>query len=294
MSATFSVEERSSRNRLILIRTAGRTLTVKYYASSHGHAREIAALQALARRRLAFDVQHIVTQDEGRLVLSSPPSLIPVHERWRSRRPSQRQAAQLGRALASLQTVDPPVAAGWSRLPFDPSRVGLEVGDASAATRQVIRRLQDEDLSDELCSLAARLSGEPRVFCHCDLRTQNVLTATSGSALSLIDWETAGAGPPSLDIGAGLATFVELALTDGRGVPDTGAMLAFLAAWEHLDRTLDLELVLRCAGLRLLQTAVECATVSHEVPDVVDRLCRVGLLLLRRPSEAAIHLRLLA
>ena len=88
--------------------------------------------------------------------------------------------------------------------------------------------------------------------------------------------------------------FVELALTDGRGVPDTAAMLAFLAACEGSDRDLDLNVVVRCAGLRLLQTAVEYATVSHDVPEVAERLRRVGTLLMRRPIEGAMHLRLLS
>ena len=266
---------------------------MKHYRSSWGQAREAAALEALAGRRLAFGAQEILAQEEGRLVLSSRPDLVPVHERWRARRPSPYQARQLGRALASLQTVDPPVGATWSQPSFNPSTVGLEILDTSAATKQVVRRIQDEDLGAEHADLGSRLLDEPRVFCHGDLRTQNLLIAASNSAFAIIDWETACAGPPSFDIGAGLATFVELALTDGRGVPDTPAMLAFLGAWHGSGWDLDLNVVVRCAGLRLLQTAVEYATASHDVPEVADRLCRVGTLLMRSPSEGAVHLRLL-
>ena len=297
LSAGFSAEHLTGRNRLILIRTPTRTLSVKWHREPTAAAREVTALTVIGSCRPDFHVQSLVDHRADRVVLASSPGLRPVHERWRGAGPSRRRAHRLGRALASLHAVPPPEGTPWSRMPFDPSSAGEELIDASSGTREAVRRIQDDErVIDQVRELDVVLRSEGATFCHGDLRTHNVLGSSGAdAALTLIDWETACAGPRSFDLGAGLAMFIEFALVAGKGAPDPVVLGAFLAGYaDRAGGPVDLAVPLRCAGVRLLQTAVEYAAGTSEELEIVERFCRIGSMLLRRPGEGAVHLRLVA
>lgn len=292
----FSVEERPGRNSLIIIRTDARTLTVKRFGHPAGSRRHRIALQALAGQPRHFEVSSVVAVDGDRLVCSSPPGMETLHERWMRRMPRPRLAARVGRAIASLHISVIPD--GWARAAPSGLIHDLDVGilESSAGAREVLRRLQASGLGDAVASVADRLEACPPAFCHGDVRSTNLLVSRDPAGLiELIDWETAGPGARWLDLGAGLAIFVELALLAGRGVPDPAVLRAYLAAYAlGSGSQVDMLLTVQCAGAQLVRTAVEYSAANNGLPEVAERLLTVGSLLLRNPVEGAIRLALLA
>ncbi len=294
-SGAFSIENRVNRNLLVIVRSGRVTLTCKRFRGERARLREVAALTSLSKAKLEFRVPRLLVSDDKETISASSPGLITLFERWSNRRPTARLARRFGRVLASLHSLTAPDLTSRVQIPFDPAHVDASVLDASPGIREMIRRIQDAALEDVVRTTSDVLTHAEPVFSHGDIRAHNVLVhPTRSNLIELIDWETSGSGSCWYDLGAGLAMFVELALVAGRGSPSPAILRAFLAGYMTAPRgQLDLVLVVRCAGLRLLQAAIEYASTDLPIPDLAQRLRIVGEILLRRPSEGLIHLGLI-
>lgn len=292
-SAEFSIEERRGRNALLIIRTPTSTFTHKRIDEQDGHTRERAALAHLTKHHPKFEIPRVLSSGGGTLLCTSSRGRISLHERWSDGVATKRLAQRLGQALASLHSIPSPDLPSRMPLGFLPTRASIDVLSSSAGCRDVIRRLQDDGIDGSLSDLSNRLSDES-VFCHGDVRAANVLVDQTGSeVIELIDWETAGPGSHHVDLGAGLAIFVELALLAGRGSPQASVVRGFLDGYSSAAGLRDIVLTVQCAGARLLQMALEYGAASYEAPEITERHIKIGCLFLRNPYEGAIHLGLL-
>jgi aminoglycoside phosphotransferase (APT) family kinase protein len=279
----------------VVVRSERVTLTEKRFRSTAARDRELAALTSLVSETRPFEIQHVLQTIDTTIICASAPHLVTLHDRWSGKPPTSRLAERVGVALAAVHSVGHPDVSIASGFQFDPAQVGIGVLDASAGAREMIRRIQEADLDDRFARLTEDLNHEEIVFVHGDVRAANVLVSVRGSdVVALIDWETSGPGSRWLDVGAALAGFVELALVAGHGPPSPTVLHALLDGYSRwMGRAANVNLLVRCAGVRMLQTAVEYSASAHIVPVVADRMFVLGKLFLRAPHEGAIHLRIL-
>ena len=292
----FSLEFGGLRNQLTIVRTARYTLACKDYPNSVAADRECAALDAIeASSPARFQIPTLVRREKRRVFTRTAPSLEPLGDRWFGRPPTLTSIGRLADALAELHSIDPRGAPEIPPIIFDPAFVSAEVLSESPAVRAVLKQLQESALTPAMERLRSDLDGQPRALCHGDIRGENILLDRNGRSMTIIDWEGAGVGAPWMDLGAGLAMLIELAVLVARGVPDPVLLKAFLSRYASRSSTpIDLSAVLRCCGVRLMQAAVEYAAADIDVSSESRRLATVGTLATLRPTEAGIRLGVIA
>ena len=315
VAAGLVVRDASRRHRLHLVDGPLRAVVKRPGSEGPAHAldRERRALEWLADgsaglgpRVLAWDPtsQVLVTEllggetltDRVRRLGHLPPGL----------------AARLGAALGALHSAPgpPDFAAdvpGVLRL-HRPSPAAL--GHRTRGQIELARLLQrDRDACAALD--AAALDWRALAAIHGDVRWDNVIVQTPQGpgdvAMRLVDWELAGCGDPSWDVGSCIAaaTLDELAgvsgfacgptaaadIALGLARPATAAMWHAWADRMRLAGRRAVEVRDRAAllsGARLLQFAHEIAGESdHGLESRARLAARVGVNILKRPREAA-------
>jgi hypothetical protein len=289
-SRHFTIEERQARNALLVIRTTRRTLALKVYTAPGACSREVTALRHLARQARSFDVPRCTRIDDCAFLGETAPALKQVGANPRHPGISARAARRIANAVASLHRILPVAGLERAHPVISPVGVGPWILDAPAPVRELLVLLQEPEISDAIGQLDAELTDDAAVMVHGDLRPANILLERTGRVW-LIDWETAGAGSRWRDLGALLAAVVEIAVSEGRGPPDSRVPRALLGEYATAtDHRVDHSLVVRSAGLRLLQAAVERAHHETVSSDQGRALFVAGRLFLLRPVEGARHL----
>jgi hypothetical protein len=188
--------------------------------------------------------------------------------------------------------------------------------DISAANLQLIRivqnTLQFPELLDEL-----RRAWRVDALIHNDLKWDNCLTARKGSSrgaqVKIVDWEFAGRGDASWDVGSIFSNYLSFWLSS---IPFTGegpadqlldlarcplkrlqpAMRSFWSAYRsgmELSEAAAAEILSRCvryAGARLIQTGFEQMQQATRLSGNVVYLLQLSWNILRRPQEALAQL----
>lgn len=229
--------------------------------------------------------------------------------------------ADLGRALAQLHRIparalrtdgDPlelsPGPAWALFIHRPPLRRYWEMSGATVALTRIVQQF------DALCAQLDDLLADWRVetLIHNDLKAENciVLTARRGRGrVKLVDWEFAGLGDPSWDVGSVLGSYLGTWLSSvpilGPDFDDRSLALAGLplermqpaigSFWSsyvaHRDLGADeaaagLARAVRYSGARLLQTAFEQTQASQQVNGNVIGFVQLALNVMARPWEA--------
>lgn len=230
-------------------------------------------------------------------------------------------AAAMGRVLGVLHatTWRPADDVSPERAPWVLSlhRPGLDVfRDMSAASLDVIKAIQAEPaFGEQLDEL--RAGWRQQALLHSDVKWDNFILdsrpGTRARGVKLIDWETAGRGNPSWDIGSVFAHYLSFWLASipvtGDVPPEEFPLLArhpldsmqpaMAACWRAYcgSRRFDadesarwLAATVRFAGARLVQAAVESAQGSMHLTGNVVLHLQLAFNMLLRPREAAVHL----
>jgi len=277
-------------------------------------------LAARLPRPISFDLS------AGVLVLEAAPDAQDLRERHARGRLSRELAAQAGRVLALLHAT-PLAALGDQGAPWDPGwalrlhRPSLKTAQhtLTGAASEFVRKIQR---SQELCAALDDLHASRRggAVIHGDVRWENVLTARASrgtsprrSRLLLVDWESAGRGDPSLDLGAFFGEYLHAWLRSipivdpkdpGRLLAHAGCPLARIrpavgAFWLSYTRhsaaaAPELGRLLRraasYAAVRVLTSAYEESLSRHELGGRAHFALQLSLNILRRPDEAIAHL----
>jgi aminoglycoside phosphotransferase (APT) family kinase protein len=326
------IVDMSRRNRVFLVTVdGGPHVVVKQAADPEdaGVRHEAVVLDRLRAtdRRLAARLPAPLSYDRatGILVLEAGRDAHVLRERHARGRFSRELAAQVGRTLALLHGT-PLATLGDHAAPVDPAwalrlhRPSLRAAHhMTDATRELVSTIQQ---SQELCAALDELdaSGGDATVVHGDVRWDNVVVARATSAatsrrsrLLLVDWESAGHGDPSLDVGAFVGEYLYAWL---RSVPivdpgDPGRLLAharyplarmrpalsafWLSYARHSSRAVPqlgrlLRRAARCAAVRVLASAFEGSLSQHELPGSAHFALQLCLNTLRRPDEAIAQL----
>jgi aminoglycoside phosphotransferase (APT) family kinase protein len=280
-------------------------------------AHEAAVLHALARMpSLAGLVPELAHYDDTcvRLVLRSPGDAIA----WAQQPRLQRLAARaLGRALAAVHAARPEVEGSprphdrlWALSLPEPALDRLRV--MSTAELDLLSRVQ---ASHALCDRLVRLRDDvaEEAFVHGDIRWENCLAAAAPGSrrrtrVLLIDWELAGAGDPTADLGAALGECLRLwvgsvpivdpsnpgVLVSRARHPLNRLRPVMRALWDGYRsasaRPVPLRRVAEMAAVRLLQTAMEHAQRLVSVSAEALTLLQLADNVLRTPEDAASRL----
>jgi hypothetical protein len=282
-------EDSSPRRRILRVTTARSALFVKVVspADPFGAAE-------LAVHRAALD---------GGLDLGdiSPPCLVvdpvtgllvfPLLGSRRSEAVTGDRARAFGHVLRAVHGAaraprpELPVVRPWA-LALDLGEPALPPLTPASTARAVLSVVSRAEVRTALERL--RRTWVADAFVHGDLRSSNVLArpqAVAGPGLWLVDWENAGFGDPSWDVGCVLADWTAPALWSTHD----GAMLlhrtwpAFRAFWQAYGGD-DAGRAVAMAGARLLQTCVEWP--AGAVP-VRGRVLNLGTNVLASPAAAA-------
>jgi aminoglycoside phosphotransferase (APT) family kinase protein len=331
VDGSLRIVDRSRRNRIFVVTLNGaRGLVVKqaYDGDLAGVQHETTVLQRLrtADRRLARKLPVPIFHDAaaGILVLEAAREPQDLRERHAHGRYSRELAAQIGRALALLHAM-PPAVLGDQASPFD-ARSALRmhrprIRDADHLTDAAIELVAAIQRSEELCTALDELRASPRddTSIHGDVRWDNVLTARAPGGTStrrarvlLLDWECAGAGDPSQDVGAVFGEYLgdwmrSIPIVDpddpGRLIASAGRPLARMrpainAFWQaycghdgggerhgHLLRR-----AARFAAVRVLGSAYEESLVRSVLSGSAHFALQLSTNILRRPDQAIAHL----
>jgi aminoglycoside phosphotransferase (APT) family kinase protein len=322
----------SRRNRVFIVSADGEPgLVVKQArdADDAGVLHEARVLERLRAGdpRLAGRLPAVVSCDRAASILVVDAArdghdLRARHERGRF---SRELAAQVGRTLALLHAM-PLATLGDEEAPLDPSwalqlhRPSLKATHhMTGGASELVSTIQG---SQELCAALDELHASRRdaTVVHGDMRWDNVLVVRASTAASsrrsrllLVDWESAGRGDPSLDLGAFLGEYLHAWL---RSIPivdpkDPGRLLAhaglplsrmrpaigaFWLSYARHSRAAIPELgrLLRraasCAAVRVLTCAFEGSLSHHELSGSGRFALQLSANILRRPDEAIAHL----
>jgi aminoglycoside phosphotransferase (APT) family kinase protein len=325
------IVDMSRRNRVFIVTADGQPgLVVKSHADDDGVRHEAVVLERLraGNPRLAARLPLPISFDRsaGVLVLEAAPDAQDLRERHARGRFSRELAAQAGRALALLHAT-PLAALGEQAAPWDPGwalrlhRPSLKTAQhmLTGAASELVKTIQR---SQELCAALdhLHLSCRDGAVIHGDVRWENVLTArpprgTSSrrSRVLLVDWESAGRGDPSLDLGTFFGEYLHAWLRSipivdpkepGRLLAHAGCPLAHMrpavgAFWLSYTRhsaaaAPELGRLLRraasYAAVRVLTSAYEESLSRHELGGSAHFALQLSLNILRRPDEAIAHL----
>jgi aminoglycoside phosphotransferase (APT) family kinase protein len=330
VDGSLRIVDRSRRNRVFIVTSNGeRGLVVKhaYDGDLAGVQHETTVLQRLraADRRLARRLPVPVFHDAtaGILVLEAAREPQDLRERHAHGRYSRELAAQTGRTLALLHAT-PPAVLGDHPGPFG-ARSALQMhrpsirsaGHLTAAAIELVGAIQR---SEELCTALDELRASPRddASIHGDVRWDNVLTArapggtsTRGARVLLLDWECAGPGDPSQDVGAFFGEYLgdwmrSIPIVDpdepGRLIVSAGRPLARMrpainAFWhaycDHAEGEGDGHLLRRAArfaAVRVLASAYEESLARSALSASAHFALQLSTNILRRPDQAIAHL----
>ncbi len=324
------IRDVSARNRVFVVRADGVAGYVVKQADPHDVdllAHEAAVLRELteAEPRLTDFVPALISYDaQERVVIcglvGDATDLAAYHARGRF---PPLLARGVGRALALLHTVDPDElsqeTSGVSRrtsLPPDPPSLDLVLAMSDASV-EVLRLLQNSlELSERLASLTG--SSDEVAVVHGDMRPSNWVAfgragARRRTRIALVDWEFTGRGDPHLDLGAVIGEYLRawlwsIAIVDGRD-PGLGsrharyplttiqpAIRAFWrgyagAQWSRDPRLRpSLPRAVEFSAVRIAEVAFEHAQQAAQVDRRAGLALQLALNLLRRPTEAAVHL----
>lgn len=311
-SESFIIEQCSGRNALVLFKTPRQTLALKRFHSRESLVRETAALELLhgagkasnhpldnPTERTPFSVPLPVQSGPGLLLTRTAPGLKHIGSEHISRRDdrsivTETVAKRIAGALAALHAMELPPDVSPAPHPIELAGVGPWILDVPQPVRDLIALLQQSAVTDALAGLKEGLRSETGVFVHGDIRTGNVLSGSKG-LLWLIDWETAGSGPPTLDVAALVAVLAEIAVIRGKGPPDPRLVTSTINTYARARGIrVDVVLTTRAAGARLLQSAVERAHREFEVSPHTLACFTLGRFLLLRPLDGAVRMGLLA
>lgn len=288
-SSDFVVRDRSGRNRLTLVETADRAISVKVFNEAGSYRRETVALRSLSRCPQHFVVPSLIGLEANSVITQTDPGLVTLHEWWH-RGVGRRGVRQLARALAELHAWTT-TGLARARPGVDPSGAGPGILDSGPGFRAVVRLLQAPAVHDALAALDARLGTGPQVFSHGDVRAANVLFGKRG--ICLIDWETAGTDSRWRDVGAVLAMLIEDAIERGAGPPASEVVINLLREYgARAGLVADVDAVVQVAGARLLQFAAERGRSEWPVGEHSRAITSAGRFFLLHPREAARRLRL--
>lgn len=174
-----------------------------------------------------------------------------------------------------------------------------ELNVLSPPASDLIKAVQSSN--DALALLQALRAGwSTDTLVHSDLKTENVLRR-AGKAV-LVDWESVGRGDARWDVGCALAELMLPLVASGRGDQadwDTASQVKYLVAVfrSHYESALGrrwfmaqtILLAVSYAGARLLQAAVEMSQGQHAPTRRSLMTAQLGLNVLLRPQEAAVH-----
>ena len=327
----LAIDDASRRNDVFVVRPAGAPgLVVKQDRNDDlaGVRHEAAVLGRLraADPRLAALLPVVIAYDAARgvLVLEAARDPRNLRARHAGGRFSRELAARTGRALALLHGTSPDVlgdhASPWDvRWALRLHRPKLQLArEMTGAATTLIRAVQR---SSELCAALDELRAAPydAALVHGDVRWDNVLTARTPRGASgrrprilLLDWESAGRGDPSVDIGSYLGEYlyawvssIPFAAPDDPGllaaharVPLSRMRPALNAFWlsyareraggERLDRVLRRSA--SYAAVRVLTSAYEESMSRNELAGSARFALRLSLNVLQRPDDALEHL----
>jgi aminoglycoside phosphotransferase (APT) family kinase protein len=291
-------------------------------------AREVAVLRQLveAEPQLARYLPRPVSYDARRRTLvcelvGDATDLAAYHARGRF---PPLLAHGLGGALALLHAVDPGALAempatrdtlGIGVPPYPPS-LGLVLTMSDAGV-ELLRLLQG---SSELCERLAALnkSRDEVAIVHGDLRASNCVAfprpgAVRRTRIALVDWELARRGDPHVDLGAVLGEYLQawlwsMSVFDGSDLaqaprharhPLETMQPAIRAFWRgYLDASRQrragprpsLRRGVEFSAVRLVEVAFERAQTEATLDPRAGLALQLGLNILRRPTEAAVHL----
>jgi Ser/Thr protein kinase RdoA (MazF antagonist) len=318
------VTDSSRRNRVFIASArTGPAYVVKQAGpgSAATLAHEAAVLRALASTpELADLVPWPAHQDPeaGLLVLSTPAGARTWSDHHDEGRFPVAPARRLGRALAALHRLAPgavdalPLEFGpmWAlSLPEPPH--ALMLGLSATAVELVARIQASEFMCRRLDQLGANHS--ERALLHGDLRWENcLLVAGPGgrrrTRVLLVDWELAGRGPVSFDVGTVLAEYL-CRWVGSIPILDPGDVLRFLHAAEYplalmrpamrafwtayradSPRPPTPANVVELAAVRLVQAALELAIDASTLSAHMVMLVQIADNLLRDPEGAAFGL----
>jgi hypothetical protein len=291
-------------------------------------AREVAVLRQLveAEPRLAPYVPTSVFFDARRRtlvceLLGDATDLAAYYARGRF---PPLLARRLGSALALLHAVDlgalDEMQATHDMLgvgvPPNPPSLGLLLSMSDAAV-ELLRLLQgSSELSERLADLND--SRDDVAIIHGDLRPSNCVVfpregAGRRTRIALVDWELARRGDPHVDVGAVLGEYLHvwlwsMSVFDGSDLgqaphharhPLDAMQPAIRAFWRgYLDRRRkqgvgprpSLRRAVEFSAVRLVEVAFERAQTEPALDPRAGLALQLGLNVLRRPTEAAVHL----
>jgi aminoglycoside phosphotransferase (APT) family kinase protein len=194
------------------------------------------------------------------------------------------------------------------------------IRDAAQLTDAAIELVGAIQRSEELCAALDALHASPRgdASIHGDVRWDNVLTARPPDGTSerrarvlLLDWETAGPGDPSQDVGAFFGEYLgawmrSIPIVDpadpGRLIASAGRPLARMrpainAFWhaysDHDGGERDgllLRRAARFAAVRVLASAYEESLARSVLSASAHFALQLSMNILRRPDQAIAHL----
>ena len=289
--ARFGVEERAHRNTLQLVRTHRQTLSYKRFETSEECRHEQAALLTADQHDRSYELPQVIGCHDRTLITRTSPGLQPLGS-TRGTAPTSARIARCAEAIASLHEVSVDVRTGLAAQPVRLDGIGPWILDSSPAARTLIKTLQESSVHDAIDELMVELSTHDMVWSHGDIRPANLLVGRDDT-ICLIDWETAGRASRWQDLGALLATVLELAMHAGKGPPDGKVARAIVQSYASATGVpIAVSLLVRSAGVRLLQTAVEQAFHEWEASAQTRAILSAGRLFLLRPTRAALHMRI--
>jgi Phosphotransferase enzyme family len=321
----------SGRNRVVIVTGAGARGYVVKQSEARGDgllAREIAVLGEVvaAEPRLAPYVPAPISWDAGRnvVVYELLPNAIDISAYHARGCFPPMLGRRLGRALALLHGLDPAAvdefpldrASAFLGLPATPPSLEVVLGFSDAAV-QLLKVMQG---SAELCDRLAELDSSWRetAVVHGDARPSNCLAfprpgSRRRTRLALVDWETARAGDPHLDLGVVFGEHLHtwlwsMSVLDGRELshaprharhPLRAMHPAIRAFWHaYLDggrqngpgRRPSLRRAVQFSAGHLVAVAFERAQSDSTLDPRSGLALQLSLNMLRRPTEAAVHL----
>ncbi len=246
------------------------------------------------RRRRVLVLQLAGGKDLGALLL-------------RRGRMSRSLAANIGHAVATIHESSPaarlPALKPWIlSLPCPPAHLMRDISSANVELLRIVQR--SKSLSRELTALESSWSDASLI--HHDLRFANCLVEKQ--RIRIVDWELAGWGDPSWDLGCVFAEFLSFWIASMPFVPGLAPSQlarrarvplqrlrpAIASVWRSYESARSrpgprgfLTRSVRFAGARLIQTAYEHLERSSDLTPQAVALLQVSANMVTRPADAA-------
>jgi hypothetical protein len=316
--------ERRNRNFRVIV-AGGPSYLVKQAKTGETVAsltHEADVLQALAHRRdrLTRHLPTYVDFDRARviLVLELVPGGQSLNDIFGARRRfTRREARSIGRVLALVHRRQPPTGLGDGSAPpalmLHRPRVGL-LSDLSRGNLRLLEAAQSDPAFNQALD-DLRRSWRPTSLMHGDVKWDNLVRVSRSDdggpdRLLLVDWELAGPGDPHWDVGTVLSGFLSswvlsIPMAGGES-PQRLLRLAMFplqrlqpavqgfwsgyvatAGMTATDAKEYLEIAMRHAAGRLIQTAFEYLQMTTQLSANAVSLVQLGANIMRAPRTAA-------